>query len=118
MSVYSAIAQMPGVLAAGEYSYRGDRYSFVGDMTDEMAKMASIMCRSTSLAVHMQVNMMKTLGTDCGCSPSRGWVVNGKDFTVCVIGNHFCFLKNNESSLNQIMSMLIEQVGEQSDNKI
>jgi len=118
MSLYSAIAKMPGVLAAGEYSYRGDRFSFDGDMTDEMAKMASIMCRSTSLAVHMQVNMMKSLGTDCGCSPSRGWVVNGKNFTVCVIGNHFCFLNNNESSLNLVMSKLLEQVDDQSGEKI
>ena len=118
MSVYSTIARLPGVLAAGEYSYRGDRFAYDGQMTDEMAKMASIMCRSTSLAVHMQVNMMKSLGTDCGCSPSRGWVVNGRDFTVCVIGNHFCFLNNNESSLNQVMSILLEQVDDQSGEKI
>ncbi|MFV1983460.1 MAG: DUF2173 family protein [Thiohalomonadales bacterium] len=118
MSVYSVIAQLPGVLAAGEYSYRGDRFSFDGEMTDEMAKMASIMCRSTSLAVHMQVNMMKSLGSDCGCSPSRGWVVNGKNFTVCVIGNNFCFVNNNESSLNKVMSIFLEQVNDQSDEKI
>jgi len=118
MSLYSAIARLPGVLAAGEYSYRGDRYSFDGDMTDDMAKMASIMCRSTSLAIHMQVNMMKSLGSDCGCSPSRGWVVNGKDFTVCVIGNNFCFLKNDGVSLNQVMSMLLENVSDQDDEKI
>ncbi len=118
MSVYSVIARLPGVLAAGEYSYRGDRYSYDGEMTDEMAKMASIMCRSTSLVVHMQVNMMKNLGTDCGCSPSRGWVVNGTDYTVCVIGNNFCFLNNGESSLNQVMSMLLEHVDDKNDEKI
>ncbi len=118
MSVYQTLARLPGVFAAGEYSYRGDRYSYEGQMTDEMAKMASIMCRSTSLAVHMQVNMMKTLGTDCGCSPSRGWVVNGTDFTVCVIGNNFCFLNNKDSSLNEVMSMLLDAVDMTNDFKI
>ena len=43
MSVVAAeLANMPGVIAAGEYSYRGDRFSFHGDISDDMARMAAM----------------------------------------------------------------------------
>lgn len=113
MSIISKLAAMEGVMAAGEYSYRGDRFSYEGDMTDEMARNASIMCRATSLAVHMQMDMIKNLGHDCGCTPSRGWIVNGDKFSVCVIANHFCFIQNENVSLNEVMSFMRENVPNQ-----
>ena len=113
MSIVPELAAMDGVIAAGEYSYRGDRFTCEGDMTDDMARMASIMCRATSLAVHMEMDMIKTLGYDCGCTPSRGWVVNGEQFSVCVIANHFCFIKNDNVSLNSIMAYMRENVPDQ-----
>ena len=110
MSIVPELAAMDGVIAAGEYSYRGDRFSCEGNMTDDMARMASIMCRSTSLAVHMQMDMLKTLGYNCGCTPARGWVVNGEKFSVCVIANHFCFIENDSVSLNSVMSYMQKNV--------
>jgi len=113
MSIYSGLASLPGVLAAGEYSYRGDRYHFDGQLEDEQARMASIMCRATTLAVHMQANMMNSLDTDCGCAPAQGWMVRGEMFSVCVFGNVFCFVDNNAASINEVMKFLQDNVGEQ-----
>lgn len=115
MSIVPELAAMEGVIAAGEYSYRGDRFSCEGDMTDDMARMASIMCRSTTMAVHMQMDMIKNLGHDCDCIPARGWVVNGDNFSVCVIANHFCFIQNSSTSLNRIMSYMRQNVPDQED---
>ena len=113
MSIYSELARLSGVLAAGEYSYRGDRYHYEGEMGDEQARMASIMCRSTTLAVHMQANMMKALNAECGCAPAQGWMVRGEKFSVCVFGNIFCFVDNANASINDVMQFLKENVGEQ-----
>lgn len=113
MSLIQNLSRMPGVLAAGEYSYRGDRFTFAGQLTDELARMASIMCRATTMASHMQVDMMKSLGSDCGCAPARGWMVRGQQFSVCVIGNVFCFLDHRAANLNEVMQLLIEQVPQQ-----
>ena len=110
MNIVSELAAMEGVMAAGEYSYRGDRFTCEGEMTDDMARMASIMCRSTSMAVHMQMDMIKNLGHDCACIPSRGWIVNGENFSVCVIANYFCFIQNESVSLNAVMSYMRENV--------
>ena len=108
MSVVAELMALPGVIAAGEYAYRGDRYSYEGEMTDEMAKMASVMCRSTSLAVHMECNMLDTLCDHCGLVPGRGWAVRGPDFTVCVMKNIFCFLNNEAASLNDTLHLMMD----------
>ncbi|MBI3562519.1 MAG: DUF2173 family protein [Gammaproteobacteria bacterium] len=104
---------MPGVIAAGEYSYRGDRFSYEGKLTSELARMASIMCRATTLATHMQVDMLKSLGMDYGCAPARGWMVRGEHMSVCVVGNVFCFAENASADLSRIMQHLQAQVSQQ-----
>jgi len=118
MSLIQELANQTGVVAAGEYAFRGDRFSYVGQLSEEHARMASIMCRATSMATHMQVDMMKSLGKDCGCAPARGWVVKGTQFSVCVIGNTFCFLDNNAASINQIMQLMLQKVTNQTGDLI
>jgi roadblock/LC7 domain-containing protein len=110
MSIIMELAATPGVIAAGEYSYRGDRFSFQGQLDEEKARMASIMCRATTMAVHMQTNILKSLAADCGCAPARGWIVRGQQFSVCVIANVFCFIDNSAASLNDIMAFMREHV--------
>ncbi len=118
MSLIQELANQTGVVAAGEYAFRGDRFSYIGHLSEEHARMASIMCRATSMATHMQVDMMKSLGKDCGCAPARGWVVKGAQFSVCVIGNVFCFLDNNAASINQIMQLMLQKVTNQTGDLI
>lgn len=118
MSVISQLAGKEGVIAAGEYSYRGDRFSYEGQLDEEKARMASIMCRAATMAVHMQVDMMKSLSNDCGCAPARGWVVRGESFSVCVIANVFCFLDNQNASLNQIMEFMLKNISDQEGNLV
>ncbi len=113
MNILSELVRHPGVLAAGEYSYRGDRFSCEGQLTDEMARMASIMCRATTMAVHMQADMVKNLGYDCGCTPARGWMVHGQNFAVCTIANVFCFIDTANANLGEIMNLMREKVPNQ-----
>lgn len=110
MSVISDLVATPGVIAAGEYTYRGDRFSYEGQLDHETARMASIMCRATTMAVHMETDMLKNLNSDCGCAPARGWVVRGENITVCVMANIFCFVDNESTSLNEIMEYMREHV--------
>jgi len=113
MSILTDLVATPGVIAAGEYSYRGDRFSYAGQLDEEKARMASIMCRATTMAVHMQTNMLRSLAADCGCAPARGWMVRGERFSVCVIANVFCFVDNGAASLNEIMQYLLAHVSGQ-----
>ena len=118
MNVISELTTMPGVIAAGEYSYRGDRFSYEGQLDEEKARMASIMCRATTMAVHMQADMLKSLNEDCGCAPARGWMVKGEHFSVCVIANIFCFVDNDSGSINTIMNLMREKIVNQDDDMV
>jgi roadblock/LC7 domain-containing protein len=110
MSVAAELASLPGVVAAGEYSYRGDRFTYKGNLTDEMARMASIMCRATTMSEHMQVDMLESFCPDCGSTPPLGWIVRGPQLTVCNVANVFCFLDNAGASLNEVMALMRERL--------
>ncbi|MBZ0070328.1 MAG: DUF2173 family protein [Thiohalobacteraceae bacterium] len=105
MSLIADLATLEGVFATGEYSYRGDRFSYKGGISEEHARMASIMCRATSMGVHMQTDIMASIHPDGG-APAGGWVVRGPKYTVCAVANVFCFLDNDTASLNAVMGLL------------
>ncbi len=106
MSIVTDLLARPGVVAAGEYAYRGDRFSYRGALTEEHARMASIMCRATTMGVNMESRMLEVFQPRSGCSPPRGWVVHGPDYTVCVMANVFCMLDNARGSINDIVGFM------------
>ena len=112
MSVAAELASFPGVVAAGEYSYRGDRFSYKGQINDDMARMAAIMCRATTMSEHMQMGMLKSFCPSCAGEPPKGWIVRGPGFTVCNVANVFCFLDNTAASLNDVMALMMKRLGD------
>lgn len=112
MSLIAELAALEGVFAAGEYSYRGDRFSYKGNISEEQARMASIMCRATTMGVHMQTDILAGMCPSCGAAPAGGWVVRGPQFTVCVVANVFCFIDNDKASLNTVMGKLRRQLAD------
>jgi roadblock/LC7 domain-containing protein len=112
MRIYTDLALMDGVVAAGEYSWRGDRYSYKGRLSDEMARMASIMCRATTLSTHMQSDILCTNinSKDCPFNESHGWIVRGPQFSVCVMANVFCFVENQPDVLNRVFAFMRERL--------
>ncbi len=118
MNVVSELAATPGVIVAGEYSYRGDRFTYEGKLDQEMARMASIMCRATTMGVHMQTDIMASFSERCGCSPSRGWVVKGAAYSVCVMANVFCFIDNATASLNEVLDIMFNKIDTERDKLV
>lgn len=118
MSLVAELAARPGVLAAGEYSYRGDRFSYKGQMDNEQARMVSIMCRATTMSVHMQAKILDSFCPDCGLAPAMGWVVRGPKYSVCAYANVFCFMENESASLNDVLVFLRARLGTQPDAMI
>lgn len=43
-----------------------------------------------------------------GWTPPRGWMVQGREKSVCGAGNVVCVIENTEASLNQVYTELIE----------
>lgn len=118
MAILAELAALPGVTAVGEYSYRGDRFSYKGNLDDEQARMASIMCRATTMSVHMQAEILGAFCDDCGIVPGKGWVVRGPKYSVCVYANVFCFLDNDTASLNEVVTTLRKKLADAPDDLV
>jgi roadblock/LC7 domain-containing protein len=118
MRVVSQLMSIPGVIAAGDYAYRGDRFSYEGDLSEEYARIASILCRSNTLSINMQTEMFESLVPNCGFRPLQGWVVRGAQMTVCVVGHVFCFVENRAGLLNDVLTIMRAKVGDIHDDPL
>jgi roadblock/LC7 domain-containing protein len=116
MHIVKQLMAIPGVIAAGEYAYRGDRFSYEGALTDEFARMASILCRANTLSVNMQSEILDSFAENCGCRPVQGWIVRGAQVTVCAVGNYFSFIENREDLLNSVMIIMRAKIGDVQDD--
>ena len=116
MHIVKQLMAIPGVIAAGEYAYRGDRFSYQGALTDEFARMASILCRANTLAVNMQAEILDSFTDGCGCRPVQGWIVRGAQVTVCAVGSYFSFIENRDEFLNDVMVIMRAKVGDVEDD--
>ena len=117
MSLVADLAAKPGVIAAGEYSYRGDRFSFKGELDSETARLASIMCRATTMSATMAARTAAEL-SDTGLAPFRGWIMRGAKLTLCVVANVFCMLDNESASVNAVMADMQSQIGDAQDEMV
>ncbi|MGB2683106.1 MAG: DUF2173 family protein [Candidatus Competibacter sp.] len=106
MSIVTDLLAKPGVIAAGEYAYRGDRFSYRGELSENHARVASIMCRATTMSVNMEASMLEALQPLSGLLPPRGWLVHGPGYTVCVVANVFCLLDNRKGSVNDLVGFM------------
>ena len=106
MSVLSTLMQQPGVLAAGEYAYRGDRFSYRGVLSEEQARIVTIMCRATTLGLTMQGDMLRQWQTDYGLLPVRGWLIRGPDYSFCALANVFCLCDNQQLDVDALLNYL------------
>lgn len=100
------LASLNGVLAAGEFFYHGEGYSYAGLLEPEQARMAAIMCRANTESMVMQADLVQTYAEDAVAPSPRGWLVTSEHFSVCVVGSLFCFVDNASGSLNEVMHEL------------
>ncbi|MDO9219489.1 MAG: DUF2173 family protein [Thiobacillus sp.] len=116
MNIVKQLMAIPGVIAAGEFAFRGDRFSYEGALTDEFARMASILCRANTLAINMQTEIIDSFAEGCGCRPVQGWIARGNLITICAVGNYFAFVENRDELLNDVMTIMRAKVGDIRDD--
>ena len=116
MHIVKQLMAIPGVIAAGEFAYRGDRFSYDGALTPEFARMASILCRSNTVNVNMQSEIHDAYAENSGYKPAQGWIMRGAQISVCNIGNYFAFIENRPELLNDVMTIMRAKVGDVGDD--
>ncbi|ANJ67899.1 hypothetical protein A9404_11390 [Halothiobacillus diazotrophicus] len=124
MHYIGKLAEMPGVIAAGSFTYKGEVIKYVGQLSQKEAQQLSSLCVANLRTVRMQGNMLQALtaykpGNDrCGLHSAKGWVVHGAQTTVCVVSDSFCILKNRDGSLNEVLHFMLNEKRNAKDNLI
>ncbi len=116
MTIVAELMSKPGVLAAGEYAFRGDRFSCEGDLPEEQARLLSIICRSTTMGIKMEGHMLAQSSPQNGIDPAQGWALRGPDHTLCVLSNVFCLLDHGKGSVNGVLGYMRDALRRESKN--
>lgn len=123
MSLVSDLMDQPGVVAAGDFAYRGDQYyHHKGDLSAADTRIISSVCRANAAAVRMEGDMLAMFSRvcqpgagGCGFEPTKGWVMHGESRSVCVISNVYCVLDNERGSLTKVLSMMLKRLADAPD---
>ncbi|MGM0690558.1 MAG: DUF2173 family protein [Pseudomonadota bacterium] len=123
MSLVSDLMDQPGVVAAGDFAYRGDQsYHHEGDLSAAETRLVSSLCRANAAAVRMEGDMLAMFSRvcqpgagGCGFEPTKGWAMHGKSRSVCVISNVYCVIDNERGSLGSVLRMMRDRLADAPD---
>lgn len=110
MSIVDELLTQPAVVAAGEYTYKGEIASYKGDMNAELADIMAVMCHATTKNVAMESEMLATRSGQAPNAAARGWSLRGPKYALCVVADVFCVLRNEEGAFNDIAAMMRERL--------
>jgi len=102
------ILALDGVMAICQFRDDGLLVESYGLLSDSwMVQLARFACdyRRMLQGNADQLSMFTQIG---GWTPPRGWMVHGREKSVCGAGNLVCVVDNAEASLNQVYAELME----------
>ncbi|ROR32371.1 DUF2173 family protein [Inmirania thermothiophila] len=105
MADLEKLLKIKGVFAAGEFGDDGTLLAYAGEITDEQAAMAAQMCAANNAMARMQCDGYTAFSGE-EWTPLQGWALTGPQFSVCVMGNVGVFVRNSETSFNEIFAAL------------
>jgi|UPI0005A27A82 roadblock/LC7 domain-containing protein len=124
MRYIGKLMKMPGVIAAGYFTYKGEIRDYMGSLSKTEAQRLAAMCYANLRMVRMQGNMLEALTAYkpnqeyCGLHSANGWIVRGAQKSICVVSDSFCILNNIDGSLNAILHLMLNETKEAQDHLI
>lgn len=121
-SLIDDLMGLPGVAAAGGFTYRGDQNVYRGLMSDAEADVIAKAARATLEVVRMQGDILKMFTTvcspgikECGLEGGKGFAIRGTERTVCVVSNAFCIFDHHKTALNPVLRLMLERQADAPD---
>lgn len=121
-SLIEELLALPGAVAAGGFTFRGDQYEYQGLISDAEADVVAKMARATLEAVRMQGDILKMFTTvcspgvkECGLAGGKGFAIRGTERTVCVVSNAFCIFDHHVIGLNSVLCLMLERQADAPD---
>lgn len=121
-SLLDELIKLPGVVATGGFTYRGDQTVSHGQINDTEADTIAKTARSMLEILRMQGDMLQMFtaesdpsNKDCGLQGGKGFAIRGPLRTICVISNAFCIINNKESSATPVLRLMLERQADAAD---
>ncbi len=100
------LIDLPGVVAAGQFTREGKVIRAVGDLSSKEMEMVAMVCAANTKRLEEQAEIFdKKLEMEW--MPMNGWVVWGGKYAVCVAGNTGVFVEASKADFNQLVVDLL-----------
>jgi roadblock/LC7 domain-containing protein len=96
------LIEEPGVLAAGQFTEKGEPIRSVGHLTDPMIMMASKISHNNYIRFEEQIKEFNER-TGYGCQHINGWGLWCDKYAICVVGRTVVFVESSKVNFNQLM---------------
>lgn len=105
MANLDQLLRIKGVWAAGEFSQDGKLLAYKGNISEEEAAMAAMMCAANTMMAEMQTQGYTAMSGK-EWTPLAGFALTGPKHSVCVGKGVGVFVNNDEVSFNEVFKAL------------
>ena len=108
MANLRALLELPGVVAAGEFSSDGQLIDLVGEMTVKAGKVAALIASANMASGKMQTAGWTAHTGKDGFEPAIGFAVSGPKKSALIVKNVGVFVDNDKADFDQLFKALNE----------
>jgi roadblock/LC7 domain-containing protein len=105
MANLDQLLSIKGVWAAGEFSQDGKLLAYKGNISEEEAAMAAMMCAANTMMAEMQTQGFTAMSGK-EWTPLVGFALTGPKYSVCVGKGVGVLVNNDEVSFNEVFKAL------------
>ncbi len=110
LSKLSRLMQIPGAVAAGEFSDDGRLVNYTGDLDEKSAEIAALMCAANKAMGNMQAKGWTVYTGKDGFFPVIGFAVAGGKYAACIMGNEGVFVELSKADFDKAFEVLSNDV--------
>ena len=102
------ILAVDGVMAIVHFRDDGEFIDGYGMINTEMMHRLAAFAHDYKRLTQSNADQLSMFTQVSGWTPPRGWIVSGKDQSVCSIGNLVCLVENKDGNFSDVMMELTD----------
>ena len=102
------ILAVDGVMAVVHFRDDGKLIEGYGMLNEQMMRGLAAFAHDYKRLTQSNADQLSMFTQTSGWTPPRGWVVGGKNISVCSIGNLVCLAGATESNINEVLNELTD----------
>ncbi|MCX7738157.1 MAG: DUF2173 family protein [Hydrogenothermaceae bacterium] len=106
VSKLKELMQLPGAVAAGEFSDDGKLLAYYGDITEKAAEIAALMATANKTTGNVQAKGWSAYTDKEGFWPVLGFAVADGKYVACIMGNTGVFFELDKADFDKIFEVL------------